>query len=287
MSGPLARWVICAVLVAFARAPGSVWAQSRPAVTQDPETVGAGVILVDAGAEYSQGDFYPPSGLHGNLTRYGTFDVSFGVSSIADIQLDGGVRDQLFITARDPTAPLASLLRVTGSSTGDVDDGVIGAKVRFLPEAGGRPSLAIRFTTRLPNSKHASGLGMDTMDFNFALLGGKTIGPWRVVGNVGWSILEDPVRDGIQNDVVTYGGTLVRQLGPAAQVVADVNGRVDTRHGTPPVGTETRSMVRLGPRLVHGRVRYDAALLLGLTTHDPSWGVTGGLTVAFKAFTIH
>ena len=264
----------------------SALAQSRPAVTQDAETIGGGKILLDFGADYQQSVFYPASGLHGNLIRYATFDLTFGVSSIADVQLSGGINNQLFITQRDPGAPLAPLVDVSGSHTSDVEDGVIGFKVRFLPETEGRPSMAVRFSTRLPNSKHPSGLGLDTMDFNFVVLAGKTMGPVRVVGNLGWSILEDPVHVGIQNDVLTYGGTLTQSVNKSLDLVADINGRLNTRSHTPPVSTESRSIVRLGLRYSSGRTRYDAAALIGLTSFDPSWGITGGITWIFTAFKI-
>jgi hypothetical protein len=278
---------ICGLVAALSGVwAGPALAQSRPVVTQDPEPVGSGKVLVDFGVDYSQGDFYPLSGLRGNLTRMGTFDLNFGVSSIADIQLDGGFHDFLSITSMDPTAPLASLLKVNGTSTGDFEDGVIGAKIRLRPETTTQPSLAIRFTTRLPNSKHDSGLGLDTTDFAFAFLLGKTVRSLRLVGNFGWSILQDPVHDGIQNDVVTYGGSIARSVAPQLDLVADINGRWSTRHGTPPVSTETQSTVRVGVRYSRAQLRYDAGVILGVTSFDPNWGVTGGVTWIFKAFTI-
>ena len=85
-------------------------AQSRPLVTEDPETVPAGNILLEAGIDYAQDVAFPVSGLRGNLWRIGTFGLSFGVSSIAEIQIDGGLRNRLAITTFDPTAPLADML---------------------------------------------------------------------------------------------------------------------------------------------------------------------------------
>jgi hypothetical protein len=52
------------------------------------------------------------------------------------------------------------------------------------------------------------------------------------------------------------------------------------------VGTESRAMMRLGSRLTRGPVRVDAALLIGVTERDPTWGFTTGLTWVFKAFNI-
>jgi hypothetical protein len=69
-------------------------------------------------------------------------------------------------------------------------------------------------------------------------------------------------------------------------VMADINGRIDTRHGTPPLGTESRTVVRVGPHFTRGAARDDAALMVGLTSRDPGWGVTDGIPWVFTAFTI-
>lgn len=260
-------------------------AQSRPLATQDPETVPAGDILVEAGLDYNQGAFYPASGLVGNLWKVGTFGLNFGVSSIAEIQLKGGVRNRLAITARKP-APLADMLTVPGDTTSDFEDLVIGAKIRFMTETAGRPAMAVRFTTRLPNASNESGLGLDTTDFNFGVAIGKTVQSVRVVGNLGFGILGDPVRGDVQNDVLNYGVSVARAIAPGVEVVGEVNGRMNTRSGTPPVGTDSRSTMRLGARYTRGSVRVDSALLIGVTERDPTWGVTMGMTWVFKAFTI-
>jgi hypothetical protein len=65
-----------------------------------------------------------------------------------------------------------------------------------------------------------------------------------------------------------------------------VNGRVSTRSGTPPPGTESRSIVRLGGSITRGTVRIDAGLLFGITSRDPSIGFTAGATWVFKGFTV-
>lgn len=262
-------------------------AQSRPLVTEDPEVVGAGQILVEAGVDRQQGVTYPASGLQGNLWRLGTFGFSFGVSAIAEIQLDGGVRDKLQINNR-LLAPLGYMLTVplSATSTSDFEDGVIGAKVRVLSETAGRPAVAVKFATRLPNAQNETGLGLDTTDFMFTFLVGKTVQSVRLVANGGFAILGDPTRGDRQNDVVLYGVSLARAVRDGFEVVAEVNGRANTRNNTPPVGTESHSVVRVGTRFTRGPVRLDGALLIGVTERDPSWGVTAGLTWVFKAFTV-
>ncbi len=283
------RFVPCILVVGGLLLPASpVFAQSRPLVTEDPETVPVGNILLEAGVDFAQSTKYPASGLTGTLWRIGTFGASFGISSIAELQLDGGIRNSLSITSRDPTAPLASMLTIgeDATSTGDFEDLRFGAKVRIASEAAGRPAMAIRFFTRLPNASNESGLGLDTMDFHFGFLLGKTVRSVRFVGNVGLGILSDPERGDSQNDVVDYGFSIARAVATGVELVADVNGRVSTRSGTPPVGTETRSMLRFGGRITQGNVRFDGAFLVGITSNDPSWGFSTGFTWVFKAFSV-
>ena len=62
--------------------------------------------------------------------------------------------------------------------------------------------------------------------------------------------------------------------------------RVKTIFAAPKHGTESHSMLRFGGRYTTGTVRIDGALLFGLTTEDPGFGVTGGLTYVFNAFTL-
>lgn len=271
----------------FALATTMAAAQSRPLVTEDPEVIGAGQMLVEAGVDRQQGVTYPASGLQGNLWRLGTFGFSFGVSSIAEIQLDGGLRNKLAIAQRS-AAPLTNMLTLaaTETSTSDFEDGVVGAKVRIVSETDSRPAMALKFNTRLPNAQNETGLGLDTTDFAFSLLMGKTVQSVRVVGNVGFAILGDPTRGDRQNDVLLYGASLARAVAEGLEVVAEVNGRANTRSNTPPVGTESHSVIRVGARLTRGPVRLDGALLLGVTERDPSWGFTAGLTWVFKAFSV-
>src|SRR5687767_4092767 len=103
----------------------SAFAQQRPLLTEDPETVGAGLILLEAGFDHQKRVFYPVSGLTGDLLRFPTLGVSFGVGSIAEIQIDGVPYQRLNVTSREQ-APLARLLDFKGDCSTDVDDLVIG-----------------------------------------------------------------------------------------------------------------------------------------------------------------
>jgi hypothetical protein len=265
--------------------PAWASAQQRPLVTEDPETVGEGRVLLEAGFDYQRGVQYPASGLEGRLLRLPLLGVSIGVGRIAELQIDAGFYNRLQITDR-ASAPLAGMVTAVGDSTSDIDDIVIGTKVRLLAETGARPAFGFRFATRLPNAGNESGLGLDTTDFFASVLAAKTVQSIRVVANGGLGILGDPSRGDRQNDVVTYGLSFARAVTDAAEVVAEVNGRADTRAGTPPPGTGSRSVARVGARYTLGGWRGDAALLFGLTTPDPGVGVAAGFTYVFDAFQV-
>ena len=171
--------------------PVLAFAQQRPLVTEDPETIGAGRLLVEGGLDYGRSVSYPASGLEGHLLRFPLIGVSVGLSSIAEIQIDGGLHNHLSITSREP-APLSDMVTATGDSTSSVEDIVIGTKIRIAAETESRPAFGLRFATKLPNASNESGLGLDTTDFFASILVAKTVQSVRVVGNVGLGILGDP-----------------------------------------------------------------------------------------------
>lgn len=289
--------ILLLLAVTFAR---SAAAQQRPLVTEDPEPVGAGRVLLEGGLDYATDMQYTVSGLTGNLLRMPMLGVSVGISSIAELQIDAGPYDRLAVTrdsryallpdgSRKP-APLSNLLTVTGDMTGstthDVDDVVIGMKIRLASETPSRPAFGFRFATRLPNAGNESGLGTDTTDFYASLLVAKTIQSVRVVGNIGSGILGDPTDGERQNDVLTYGLSFARAMTQKSEIVGEVNGRASTRKGDPFPGTESRGVLKLGGRFTQGPVRFDAGVFFGLNAIDPTVGFTAGFTYVFNAFTV-
>ena len=259
-------------------------AQQRPLVTEDSEPIGAGRVLLETGIGFAADQRYPVSGLDGTLWRVPAIGISVGISSIAEFQIDGGF-NHLAIKHRNP-APLSHLLAVTGNSVTDVEDIVIGTKIRLLAEAPKHPSFAFRFATKLPNAENERGLGLDTTDFYASLLAAKTVQSIRIVGNFGLGILGDPTAGDRQNEALTYGLSFARALTDRAEVVGELNGRVSTRKGAAFPGTESRGLLNLGGRYTRASVRLDAGLFFGLTAVDPTMGFTTGLTFVFNAFQV-
>lgn len=261
------------------------FAQQRPLQTEDPETIGSGRILIEAGLDYKRDAYNPVSGLRGNLFTVPSLGVSLGVSSIAEIQMYVGGYQQLKITDQVSTAPFASLLLLDGDTTDDLEDMHIGAKVRLVSETAGRPSLATRFSTRLPNAGNESGLGKDMQDFETSILLAKTVRSVRVVGNVGLLMLGNPTQPAAQDDLLFYNLSVARAVSAAAEVVGEFVGRANLANTTTP-GAEDRGLLRFGARYTHAGVRLDGGIVLGLTPRDPEIGFTAGFTWVFQAATI-
>lgn len=270
--------------------PAPLAAQQRPLVTEDPEVIGPGRLLLEGGVDVERDVHYPLSGLQGDRLSVPTFGVSVGLSSIAEFQVDWGLRQRLSITERDPDAPLAHLLTVAGTddTTSDVEDVVLATKIRLFGETPtGRPAVGLRFATKLPNASNEAGLGTDMTDFFASLLVAKTIQSIRVVGNGGVAIIGDAAAaEPGQHDLLTFGLSVARAVTTAAELVGEVNGRLNLGTDDPEPGGENRAVVRLGARYTRGTVRVDAGVLFGMTPRDPGFGFTAGATWVFNAFQV-
>jgi len=277
-------FVLAFVMAVAAAGPAA--AQQRPLVTEDPETIGSGLILFEGGFDVQKDLFYPVSGLEGDLLRLPTLGLSFGLSSIAELQIDGGLYNRLAVKNRH-LAPLSYMLDFAGENTSDFEDIVVATKIRLLSETPGRPALGLRFATKLPNASNENGIGLDTTDFYATMLIGKTVRSVRMVGNAGLGILGDPTRGDRQGDVLQYGFSLARAVRQGFEVVGEINGRYQpTDDAAAPPGSDTRSAMRFGGRVTQKTVRIDAAVIIGLTSRDPAFGFTAGLTWVFRGFTV-
>src|SRR5918995_2783952 len=79
--------------------PALAFAQQRPLVTEDPETIGAGRVLIEGGIDYGRDVEIPVYGLEGNLWQMPSLGVSFGLGWITELQFDSGF-SRLDVTGR-------------------------------------------------------------------------------------------------------------------------------------------------------------------------------------------
>src|SRR5215468_9384826 len=247
--GPFVRNLVFVLALLVCASPAT--AQQRPLDTQDPETIGAGRVLVEGWISAANNVTYPQYGLKGNLWQLPVLGVNVGLSSIADLQITGGPYNFMSIESRDPAAPLAGVVTATGDSTHSVEDIRIGAKIKLVPEGEWRPGIGFRFSTRLPNASRKSGIGQDTTDFGAALLVGKTVESIRVVGNLGWISMSQPLDGTRQNDVLAYGFSLARAITGGTEIVGEIIGRASVANGPAPIGKESRGRLEFGDRYTY------------------------------------
>jgi len=254
------------------------YAQQRPLVTEDPETIGANRVLVEGGVSFDKSQTNSANGLKGDITRLGTFGVSVGLSPTAEVQVDGGLIQRLDVNERIATAPLVGSTRlVAGDTASSVEDLIIATKIRLASETESRPALGIRFGTKLPTAAEDKGIGLGTTDFFASFLVAKTVQSVRTVGNAGLFILGNP----LEQDSATalgFGVSIARALTNEFEVVGEVNGRLTPFDEIVPPGLESRGVFRLAGRYTYAMLRLDFGVLAGFTERDPGFGISAGAT---------
>jgi hypothetical protein len=266
----------CLLILLFWCAP-LVWAQDRPLVTEGLLTVPRGQARLGFGVEFLQNASFPVAGLKGDLARLGVFSLRLGAGEAVEVSVQGVMQDILNVDRRS-LAPLSKKLDFAGSSTSDVGDLTLAAKLRIRPEQGKAPAVGFRFGVELPNASNESGLGNDETNAFVTLLCEKKIGKARLLGNVGIAILGDPVDAGSQDDLYTYGVAAVYPVTGRCNAVADVYGRV----GPGGLGTEEQSRLRLGVQVKAAGFDWDVAAFAGFRNSDPDSGLILGLSKDFK-----
>jgi hypothetical protein len=105
----------------------------------------------------------------------------------------------------------------------------------------------------------------------------------NIFGNLGLGILQAPVNEFTQNDVLMFGLAGIYSVSDNLNIVGEVNGFHSTRRRTP-LGTEDFSQARLGAQLRALGVRFNAAGIFGLSNNAPRTGLAFGVTYDWDAF---
>ena len=70
------------------------------------------------------------------------------------------------------------------------------------------------------------------------------------------------------------------------EIVGEINGRISSKSGEPYPGTESRGLLKFGGRYTRSAFRVDGAVFVGLTSDDPTIGVTVGFTYVMNALKV-
>ena len=181
----------------------------------------------------------------------------------------------------------------TAELTSDFDDYTISTKIKLRNESGKLPAFGIKFGFQMPNTDQARGIGTNQINIFTKFIVQKKFGvaanrspKANIFGNLGLGIMTAPLSQFSQNDVLLYGLAGIFRVNDRINLASEINGRVNTRSGEPPVGTDSLSAVRFGARFTKGPVRVDGAFIIGITERDPAWGFSTGATWVFRAFDV-
>lgn len=271
------------ILTTIFSAAFSAFAQQRPLLTEDVDITPEGTVEVAAGVDFLQNVKFPLSGLKGDLTRVGDIRLRTGFAPNVEIQVEGVLQNFLAINSQITPSPIS--LSVDGNSSNDAGDFIVSTKIKLKNETQNLPAIGFKFGFEMPNSDQARGIGTNQINVfgkillqkRFGKNGGKTPRV-NVFGNLGIGIMTAPLERFTQNDLLLYGVAGIFKVTDRINIVSEVNGRVNTRGGTAPLGTESISQFRIGTQIRASNLRFDTAAIIGLTRFSPRSGITFGVT---------
>ena len=264
------RWLLLICLAGiFSVTGGTLQAQQRPLVTEDPRPIPSGALDVEVGFGYDRRSVYTLSGFQGTHVALLPSALNFGLGERAEFQMVWTVHDYLRTS--------------DGIWHRDFGDVALSTKMTIVGESHRLPVISFRPTVVLPNANQVSGLGLNATRFFASVPVGKTFGRAFVFGNVGFGIMDHPLIAGVQDDVLTYGLAAKVSVSPKLNWVGEFSGLQNAKDNPGP-GSESRRQLRTGFQVEAAGIRWDAGVMSGLTHLDPRWGISFGLT---KRFTKH
>lgn len=279
---------VSACLIVILAASFFAAGQQRPLITDDIDITPEGAIEISAGVDFLQNAKFPLSGLKGDLTRVGDIRLRTGFAPNVELQIEGVLQNFLAINSQTPS-PIP--LNISGNSSNDFDDFTVSAKVKLLNETKLLPAFGLKFGFQMPNTDQAKGIGTNQINIFSKIIVQKRFGKRagkapvaNIYGNLGLGIMNAPLANFTQNDVLLYGLAGIFRLNDRINVVSEINGRANTRGGGAPLGTESVGQFRVGTQIKASGLRFDAAAAFGLTRFSPRTGVTFGVTYQSPSF---
>ncbi|MGC2235419.1 MAG: hypothetical protein WA584_04630 [Pyrinomonadaceae bacterium] len=258
------------------------FAQQRPLLTEDVDTIPEGSFEIAAGVDFFQNAKFPLSGLKGDLTRVGDIRIRTGFAPNVEFQIEGVVQNFLAINSASAASPIP--LTLSGNSTNDTGDFILSTKIKLRNETAILPAIGFKFGFQMPNSNQARGIGTNQINVFGKFLVQKKFGKKKdkdaranVFGNIGIGIMTSPLELFSQNDVLLYGLAGVFRVNDRINIVSEVNGRANTR-SVAPLGTESIGQFRFGTQIKASGLRFDTAAVFGLTKYSPRSGIIFGVT---------
>ncbi len=270
------------IIVFLTIAAGICAGQQRPLMTDDIDITPSGAFEVSAGVDFLQNAKFPLSGIKGDQTRVGVLRLRTGLAANVEIQVEGSLYEFVAINSRS-TSPIP--LNINGNSTSDFGDITLSTKIKLVNATKHMPAFGLKFGFQLPNTDQAKGVGTNQLNVFGKVIVQKGFGSvldrvsrFNLVGNLGMTIMTDPLERFSQNDLLLYGLSGTYRVNRRINIVGEVNGRQNTRAHGAPIGTESIGQFRIGTQIRASGLRFDTAAVFGLTRNSPRTGVTFGVT---------
>lgn len=279
---PLRRTgLLAAALPALLLLPSLLHGQHRrDAPVLEPGSLEPGEMVVGIGSSYRHDARFPLSGLRGDLYDFSQLEVAYGIGDNALIRvacdllrvLDVDERGRSHVDLADDVADGTSM---------DYGDFRISTMLRITGRGQGFSS-GVGFSIELPNSDEEKGIGLNTTNFVGQLYGSYREDGLKAVASAGIAILEAPLENFVQNDLVVLDADLA--YGPPGarwRMYVGLHSRFNTRNRVP-VGTEDRGEVEAGINLLFGSWSLDLGVAHRLHGPVGQWGLDAGLTRSFE-----
>jgi len=224
-------------------------------------------IWLHAGFEWRRNWQAPITRAVGDLYRYGTLRLDFGLAENVSIQIRGAIKQSLKSNSQTVAR--------------DAGDFSIATIARILPEKTHRPAFGFRVETKLPNTNQNRGIGNNTTDVTMSVLATKQIRALLIFSDLGLVIISAPRQINDQNDALVYGLGMVWRLNKKLQLAGEINGFTSPRNQIPP-GTEDRSAARMGLLYKLPKLSFEVLAGKGLASREGDWGVTAGLSAQLR-----
>jgi hypothetical protein len=265
--------VVLPLVLTLATAVGVDAQVRRAAPVQPVSEVSRGDLLLGLGALYSWGGYYPLSGFGGDLLGLGDITIAYGLGDRALIEVRGVAHQRLTIRERRPPSVPLDPSTENGTSR---DAGDFRLSTSFAP-IGGRLgfSAGALVEVKLPNTDHEKGIGPNTTDVAVSLLGSWGSERFRGTGTLGIAILEAPLENQKQNDLVAYAADLMFRASDHVRVSLGVVGLANLLEVTP-LGTESRGALSGAAEWAVGDWRLDLGVQRGFAGGTPDWKIAAG-----------
>lgn len=267
-------------LLALLLAPSVLQSQHRRnAPILEPGSLRPDEMVVAVGGAYRQEARFPLSGLAGTLYDVGQLEVAYGIGDDALIRVGCDLLRVLQIDGRGQShVDLSS--DVADGTTLDYGDFRISTMLRVTGDGQGFSS-GVGFSVELPNSDEQKGIGLNTTNFVGRMYGSYREGGLRAVASAGIAILEAPLENFVQNDLLAVAADLT--YGPTDapfRLYAGLRSRFNTRNRVP-VGTEDRGEVEAGVNLIVDDWTLDLGVAHRLLGPVGQWGLDAGVSRSF------